>query len=220
MSSLTIAAPEVGLRQELFVNVYQPVLVQRFSYHFRRLNPDARAEATQDCMASAWARFSRAGDRAWNGSGSRIGKMTPSLLADFIARSYLADGREFLGTNTTDAMAPATHKAGRTSMRRLHRDRLWSLYGESEDGDIPEALITKSLAGPLTQVRAREDWRLIADHCRPKARRVLQFLARGLKPSEIAGLLGVSPARVTALKYELASVVSSFGYGPKRWQVA
>jgi hypothetical protein len=220
MSSSTSAAPGLGSRQDLFIRVFQPVLKQRFSYHFRHLGADAFAEATADCIASAWHKFQRAGDRVWDGSSDRIGKVTPSRLADNIAKSYLHDGREFLGSSVMDVCAAGTHKLDRVRLCSLRGNQLASLHTNEPDiGVIPRALHTADRSSPPTRFRIREDWSTIAAHCRPQARRVLALLARGWKPIEIARKhLRISPARVTALKQEIAVVVANMGYGPRRWQ--
>ena len=219
-SSTTNATPDIAARQDLFTTHWLPVLEKRLAFSFRRLNADARAEGIADCTASAWQAFQRAGDRVWAGeAGDRTGKVTPTRVADYVAASYLGDGREFLGTSILDVCAAGTRKAGRTSLRSLSGDRLAPLHGEAV-GSQPEALLTSESAGPVTRFRIRHDWSVIAEHCKPKARRVLTLLARGWKPIEIARQhLAVAPARITGLKYEIAQVASDLGYGPRRWQV-
>ena len=221
MSSTTSAAPDLGTRQDLFVRHWLPVVEKRLAFAFRRFTADARAEAIADCTASAWQAFQRAGDRVWTGeAGDRTGKVTPTRVADYVAASYLGDGREFLGTSVLDVCAAGTRKAGRTNLRAIDRDRLVPLHGESI-GAQPEALLTSESSGPATRFRIKHDWSVIAEHCKPKARRVLTLLARGWKPIEIArSHLAVTPARITGLKYEIAQVASDLGYGPRRWQVA
>lgn len=209
-------------RQDIFVRVFLPVLTKRFAYHFRRLDPEAAAEATQDCTAIAWQRFQQAGDRAWDGSpGERTGKMTPTILGDFTARSFLSEGRVFGGSSILDVYAHGTQRRGRVSLRHLDGDRLTPLHGEIGSGAPPAALLTKNSTNPLTRVRVSSDWRTIALHCRPKAQRVLAMLARGFKPTEIArSNLSISPGRVSQLKTEIAAVAASLGYGPRRWEAA
>ena len=219
MSLSTVTAPDLGTRQSQFVNHWLPVLERRFSYRFRSMPPEARQEATADCIATAWRRFQDAGDHAWDGQSDRTRTATPSKVADFIASSYVGEGREFLGTMTTDAMAPACRKAGRSHVRTIHRRRCGADGDASDTGVLPEALVSSS-AGPLTRFRARSDWSTIAARCTPQVRKVLTLLARGFKPVEIARKILVSPARITALKYQLAETASSLGYGPTRWQVA
>lgn len=221
MSSTVTATPDTGARQSLFVAHWLPVMEKRFAYSFRRFTPDARAEAIADSTASAWQTFQRAGDRAWDGSsGDRSGLVTPTRVADYIAANYTNEGREFLGSSILDVCAAGTRKAGRTYRHSLVGDRLAPLHGD-ELGSQPVALVTSESSGPATRFRIKHDWSIIAAHCKPKARRVLTLLAQGWKPIEIARRhLAVSPARVTALKYEIAQVASDLGYGPRRWQVA
>jgi hypothetical protein len=204
-------------RQDLFTRAFLPVLQQRFSYHFRTLSADARAEATQDCIASAWVRFQAAKDRVWDGvSKDRIGTVTPSRLGDLVAQSYRS-GREFLGSSVVDAMAPGTRKAGRTSLRSIDKGRVVALNGEPETG----ALLSSESNGPVTRFRITSDWGTIASRCKPKAQRVLKLLAKGWRPMEIASQhLHTAPARITQIKYEIAQVASDLGYGPRRWQAA
>lgn len=221
MSSVSeFAAPILEARQSQFVAHWLPVLEKRFAYSFRLFTADARAEAMADCTASAWQSFLRAGDRAWVGSaGDRTNMVTPTRVADHIAANYTNEGREFLGSSVLDVCAAGTRKAGRTHRHSLLGDRLAPLHGEV-DGSQPEALVTSESSGPVTRFRIKHDWAIIANHCKPQARRVLTLLARGWRPIDIArNQLAVSPARITELKYQIATVASDLGYGPRRWQL-
>jgi len=216
--SSTITAPDTA-RQDLFVNSYLPVLRKRLSWRFRNLDIDAREEAIADCVASAWRSFQNAGDHAWDGvADDRRGKATPTRLADYIGSSYHTEGREFLGRCTTDALAPACRKAGRTQVRRIDGERLAPLHADDVAGAAPSELLTSEHNGPATKVRIREDWKVIAGHCKPMAKAVLGLLIRGYCNSEISRKrLPISPGRVSQIKHEIASVASGLGYGPRRW---
>lgn len=215
-------SPALAESQGVFVFTYLPVVQKRLAFRLRSLDPAARDEAAQDIIATAWQNFMRAGDHAWQGDGDdRTGKATPTRIVDHALASYLGEGRGFLGSDTTDALAAGTRLAGRTHLRRLAGDRL-THNPDSDDAPvaIPAELLTRPTASPANRVRVKLDWAAIAARCRPPARRCLRLLAQGWKPSGIARRLGVSPARVTAMKHEIAAVVSALGYGPRRWQAA
>ena len=217
MTATTIA-PEQA-RQDSFASAYLPVLDRRFAWKFRTLDAEAKAEAKQDCTASIWVRFNAAGANAWDGSSTdRIGKITPTIFADYASASYLCNGRRFLGTSVVDAMAPACQKAGRVHLRSMEGGRL--VRGDRDDTEavIPDGMLTRPHADPATAFRVGEDWRTIARHCRPKARRVLFLLIKGNRPGEIAKRMQISSVRVSQLKNEIAKTAAGLGYGPRRWR--
>lgn len=214
MSSITTAPDKA--RQDHFVKHFMPILAKRFDYHFRHMRAAERAEAIQDCTASAWRNYQRAGDRVWDGTPQgRTGSVTPSRLGDFVAKNYLCEGREFAGTDVLDVMAAGTRRLKRVELRHLDRGRVVRSHGDASTGE----LLACESRDPATCVRILMDWHTISRACRPRARQVLALLARGWRPIDIAReRLGVSPARVTALKNEIAGIVSHHGYGPRRWQ--
>ena len=215
MPALAIA-PDTA-HQNCFVSAYLPALDRRFNWKFRTLDAEARAEAHQDCIAATWVRFNVAGANAWDGvTTDRTGFITPTILADYAAASYLCNGRRFLGTSIVDAMAPACLKAGRVRLRSLDGPRL--AHAPEVEKAIPLGLLTRPNADPATKFRVGEDWREIARRCRPKPRRVLFLLARGYRPGEIAKRLNISGVRVSQIKKQIAQVAADLGYGPRRWR--
>jgi hypothetical protein len=199
--------PTITSLHQTFEQHYIPIIENRAKFRFRSLDADARQEAIQDVTLASYVGFCRAAEKgvAWDGAaGDRTGLATPTSVASFAITSC-SMGREALGTSITDALAPGTQRAGRVTIS--------ALPPHDEQESMPQ-FISGPASDPAVRVRQRIDWAAIARRCTPKERRTLGLLARGWKPSEIAAELGVSPARITALKRQIGEVARSLGYGP------
>lgn len=208
-------------RQQLFVDLFLPSILTFCSMRFIGLDADARAEATQDIVTSAWQTVSSASeDRLWHGEADRRGRITPQTITNYAVGNYKG-GRRIAGHSSSDAIGPTAVATG---------TRVVGITTHGFDADsvavgtieIPAVLLTRASAAPAAQARANIDWGIIAQRCTPRGQEVLGMLAQGFTGVEIATRLGMSPARVCQLKDKIAAVVRSLGYEPAglRAQVA
>ncbi len=158
-----------------------PEIKSRSCRHYSHLNPAARDEAVQESMCQAWNLYRSAVQRGNH-------RFTPCSLAWFANRA-VDEGRRFAGYTTTDALD-----------RAIGFDDL-----DSEGLDrIARALVQRQTL-VFDQARIRIDWpEFLRLELAERERDVVTKLAEGWKRIEIAGYLGVSPARVTQLLDEVA----------------
>ena len=113
------ARPVSQNARAVFEQHYLPEITARSFAHFSRLDPAAREEAVQDCVASAYANFlsvTTRGKRMLAGGGapsrgrSKRGRVTPGTLALFANRSYDV-GRRFAGSSNVDVLDERTRLA-------------------------------------------------------------------------------------------------------------
>lgn len=205
-------------RQQLFLDLFLPSIMAFCSMRFAGLDAEARAEATQDVVTSAWRTVSSASDdRLWHGETDRRGRITPSTITNFAVVSYRS-GRRIAGHSSMDAVGPSAVADGTRvvgiNASGIDQDSASAAADAKTMVAIPAALLTRSTAAPVAQVRAKLDWETIAQRCTPRARDVLALIIEGYSGIEIAQRLGVSPARVVQLKDKIAGVARSLGYMP------
>jgi len=156
-----------------------PEIASRSCRHFSHLRAAARDEAVAESVAQAWGLYRSA-------VASRNFRFTPCSLAWFANRA-VDEGRKFSG--------------GTIKKDALDRGRAISFDDLDEDGRsrIAEALIQRQTP-VLDQARIRIDWpEFLRQDLTEREAWMTDELAAGSTRSEIAGELGLSPARVTQL---------------------
>ena len=188
-----------------------PELTSRCHASFSWMRPEACEEAIADVLASIFRNACRLADRG------RLDKMTPFTAVRFFGRSYLA-GRRFAGSSRTDVLADGTRKSGRVRVVSFS-----SLVEAPTDQGLALMPLSKLRPSnrhdddPAENVRVNFDYPTILrlEHASDKARRVFGFVAGTLgsgSQTALARELGVSPARITQIKGELADGLARHDY--------
>ena len=182
-----------------------PAVDNAAGYAFRRRRRQDREEAVAEATAAAWS--------AWHGL---IGKGKDPLAVGVtgIAKNairYVRNGRRV--GNTT---------CGRGAMdvfRKAQKAREFKLVSlDSNDQFIPgwlvgtwkEWLACDHRVGPADAAAFRVDFAAWLTGLPRRKRQIAELLAEGHEPGLVARLVGVSPARVSQLRTELAGSWESF----------
>ena len=181
-------------------------LVRRAKVRFARLNPEAREEAVAEALAFVTTSVHAA---ARNGN---LHRLCPATCIHYAARQFHR-GRRVAGYTSRCPLSEAG--------RHQHDHRVLSLDqpcgDEDDDFDlhmmVPDARADDPSDGP----RRRLDIPHLLDreHVSAKARATFRYLAEthGNGPQTVlAKMLGVTPARITQLKRELAAALATDGY--------
>ena len=218
-------APAVRISQDVrreFEQHYLPEITARSFAHFCRLDPAAREEAVQDCVASAYATFLSAAARgkrtlagcATPGRGrSKCGRVTPGTLAQFANRSYDV-GRRFSGSSNVDVMGERTRLNGRVKVVSL--DDCPPQADGLNDCTLREVLADRRAENTPAELAAWNiDWGTFyrSDLLNDRQRIVLDLLACGCRTGEVAQTLCVSPARAVQLTDAVGHAAAQF-FGP------
>ncbi len=126
--------------------------------------------------------------------------MARSIAYYSVQRSKI--GRRMMDCGTSDAFS---------TMRRVKGDCLLS-YDEPIDAHDTDGLcvgdcIADHRPDPSEEAARRIDWETMLNHLDNRQRRVVEEMAVGTMSVDIAKLFGISPARVTQIKLEIAAVI-------------
>lgn len=188
---------------EVFEKEFLPKIEHHVKWQFPDSHPDA-ADCRAESAAFAWEWFSSAHDRC--STGGVPPAMTPNTLAQF-ASSHVRSGRRVSGSSKCCVMSPQTRIAGRSS--------ICSLDSEHETrGRLVDYLTNKRSRSPAEQARARIDIAAIRATLTQRQSEVFDRFLLGDRPSEIAEALGVSCARITQIRLQIAARFSEAGYNP------
>ena len=206
----------------VFERHFLPEITARSFAHFSRLDPVAREEAVQDCVASAYANFlsvTARGKRTLSDSTapsrgrSKRGRVTPGTLAQFANRSYDV-GRRFAGSSNVDVLGERTRLNGRVNVVSL--DDAPAQANGLNDCTIREVLADRRAENTPAELAAWNiDWGSFyrSDLLNDRQRVVLDLLACGCRTGEVAQTLCVSPARAVQLTDALGDAAAQF-FGP------
>jgi hypothetical protein len=159
---------------------------------FRRLDPESRAEAVQNCIANSMIAYARLYE---------LGKVElayPGALARY-AVAQTREGR-IVGnrSNVRDVSSSYAQSKKGLSIERLdHFDRTEESW--------QEVLIQDRHAGPFDIVRTKLDFRAWLRLLPIRLRRIAKFLAGGETTTAAATKFGVSQARISQVRAELAA---------------
>jgi hypothetical protein len=206
----------------VFEQHYLPEITARSFAHFSRLDPAAREEAVQDCLASAYVTFLSASARGKRTLASRgapspgrnkRGRVTPGTLAQFANRSYDV-GRRFTGSSNVDVLGERTRLNGRVNVVSL--DDCPPQVDGLNDCTIREVLADRHAENTPAELAAWNiDWSTFygSDLLNDRQRVVLDLLAAGYRTGEVAQTLCVSPARAVQLTDAVGEAAAQF-FGP------
>lgn len=190
-------------------------ILARCRLFVRRLPRGERQDGVADIVASIFRYVVKAEYRG------KLRLLTPFTLVWYFGRSYCL-GRRFGGSNSTDVMSPAAQQ--KHGLRVVSLDRINEFVDTDRSTDEInrrdlEALSDSTYDQPAENARRNVDYpeMLSGRHVSAKARRVFKFLLQTNSVGqqvEVARSLGVSPARVTQLKAQLADRLAAFDYLP------
>ena len=175
-----------------------PRLARVAAFHFRRVRcPDARADAVGETVALCWAWFARLADRG------RRPHAFASALARFAALA-VKSGRRLTGhERAAEALSPWAQARRRFAVARLPT-------ADDGTGGVGEAVAANTVTPVPDQVQFRCDFPAWRNRLSAARRRVVDLLAVGHRTADVADAVGVSPARVSQLRRELAADYAAF----------
>jgi hypothetical protein len=164
-----------------------PAVKARAALRFRYLPPEARAEATQEAIASACVAFQRMAVLG------RQNRANPGSLADFAVK-HVRGGRHVGGSQDAarDVLSPAT--------RHRQRVRLVS-YDSHEDGDNWGEVVSGNRRCCVADLAAfRIDFAEWLKEMGERDRRIIAALAGSERTADVAERFGLTPGRVSQLR--------------------
>ena len=169
-----------------------PAIVTHARVAFRRLDPDAKAEAVQEVVANAFVAFARL---------VQLGKIDIAYATP-LARYAVAqvnDGRK-VGNhlNINEVLSSYAQKRRGITVERLD-------HFDEEENAWREAVVQDTRSAPVPEIVAFRcdfaDWL----HRLPRRnRRIAQFLAVGNRTGEAARKFGLCEGRISQLRKELS----------------
>jgi hypothetical protein len=187
-----------------------PELQSRLNALHSGLDAEAREEAVAEGLAYGYEIYKSSLLRGL------AHKITTCSLAVFCAGLWRT-GRRFTGSSATDVMADRTRVLNRVRLQPLDVHVIDQESGDESDLPYSDALIDSKSPDPYEAARANIDYAsmLNDEKVSAKARRVFQMTLEDQSEGanlRIADRLGVSPARSSQIKRELAEVFAEYGY--------
>jgi hypothetical protein len=173
-----------------------PAIRLHASVSFRQLNPDARAEAIQNCLSNAMVAYVRLFE---------LGKVELAYAGP-LARYAVAQTRSgrIVGTplNVKDVSSPyAQAEKGFVLARLDHYDK---------DEGWRELVVEDRHAGPAEVAVTRLDFRAFLRTLPRRLRRIAKVLAMGETTTAAAKKFGVSQGRISQMRKELLLAWQNF----------
>lgn len=175
---------------------------------FRALDPEAKAEAVQNCIANAMIAYARLYELG------KIELAYPTALAKY-AVAQTKDFRVVGGhLAIKDVLSPYCQARKHIQVDRLDRF-------DSKDGEWLEVLLEDKTAGPADIVRTKLDFAGWLRSLPLRLRRIAKFLAGGQTTKDAAVKFHVSEGRISQIRRELKAAWHAFvGDEPKAEPVA
>jgi hypothetical protein len=196
MSAMSLVAA-----QEMFA-AYLPAIDDAARYAFRRRRRQDREEALAEARAAAWS--------AWAGL-LRRGKDPVEVGVHAIARNavrYVKRGSKLGNPTCGRASRDVWHPRVRYALG-LRVVSFEDLAGPPP-GSWRDWLVADHRVGPAAAAAFRLDFSAWLAGLPERKRRVAELLAEGHEPGLVARIVGVSPARVSQLRTELAGSWEKF----------
>jgi hypothetical protein len=167
-----------------------PAICLHARISFRRLDPERREEAVQNCIANAMIAYARLFELG------RVELAYPSILANYA----VAQTRDFRVVGSSlcihDVLGGYCQTRKNVVVKRLdHHDR--------ETNEWKEILVADHRCGPFDIVRTKLDFAAWLQSLPLRLRRIARFLAAGQRTSDAARKFGVSEGRISQLRGEL-----------------
>ena len=186
----TSVTPRTGPSITALFLAHLPRFEAHARFAFRRVGcPDTRADRVAETLALAWRHFAAL---------SRRGKRPEQFVTTLALRCSQAvrAGRKLVGCEGgTEVLSPVAQVRHGFAVGRLpDRDR------EREGHPLAEALADNTRSAVPKQAAFRVDFPRWRVSLRRRDRRVLDALARGERPTDVAHRFGLSKGRVSQLR--------------------
>lgn len=189
MSAIEIAAPTQGDVQRAFLEML-PQVEKQLRYEFRRLRPEAAAEAVQEGVAVAFQSFVRLQQQG------RTDVASAGSLAHYAARRVRAGRKVGSSLNVRDPLSRYAQRRQGITVHWLDQPRL-------ECGQWIEAAIADRKTPIPERVALRVDLPEWLGGLSRRIRRIAKDLAIGFTTGDVAQKYGVSSGRVSQIRQEL-----------------
>lgn len=165
-----------------------PSIREQARFAFRRLKPDARADAIAEVVANCYVCYCRLVQ------SGKADLAYPTPMCQYAIRQF-HDGRR-VGSSLCirDVLSPYAQKRKRFDVARLDRQK---------DGEWLEVVVEDRKAGPADTAAARidiSDW--LGTQTKRK-KRIAEALAAGHRTKDVARRFRLSPGRISQLRDEL-----------------
>lgn len=175
--------------QEQFLS-HLPRIQDYARCRFRFLRPEAKAEAIAEVTAISWASY-----RQLTLDGREPEQFVPEIVK--FACKHVAAKRKLTGQpKVNDILSERAHLKG------IKVDRL---------GDNETPISYHDQTPPPDQAAFREMYTMLLESLPPKKKEVVEALAMGERPSEIADRLKISRSRVTQMRGEVQKAWERMG---------
>ena len=209
-SAVSVCSDSAADQANAWLAQHHDELRDRARVQFAGFDPDRREDCTCELLAIVAASVHSAAQRG------TLDRLSPSTCCHYAVKQ-VKGGRKAAGYSATDALSDATKLKNGISVTSL--DAGIDLSGD-KPVNLHEALADRDAEQPVGVVRRQHDLGLAlsSNEVSNKARQVFVAFAKSagkIKQKELAFDLGVTAGRLTQLKGELASTLSTFGYaGP------
>ena len=167
-----------------------PQIDSHLRFTFRRMNPDARAEAVQEGLVNALVAYRRLYEKG------KADLAYPLVLARFAARQ-IRDGRRVAERlNIRDVLS--THAGQKKGIKVERLDRF-----DEEENAWKEILIEDRHATPAEIAACRIDVTAWLSSLPSRHRRIATTLAMGESTGRVAKMFRLSSARISQIRREL-----------------
>ena len=174
-----------------------PIIISHARFAFRRLRPEALAEAVQEVVANCCRAYVRLVEL------NKVSLAYPRVLANY-GVAQTREHRKVGGRlNCKDVLSGYCQRLKGIVVERLDQ------YNEDENC-WAEAIVEDRTAGPAEIVRTRIDFDAWLHRLPRRNRRIAQFLALGNRTHEAARRFRVSEGRVSQLRRELKEAWDEF----------
>jgi hypothetical protein len=178
-----------------------PAIVASAKFALRDIKREAREDAVQEVVASAYAAYVRLAERG------KADLAYASPLAGYGVAQYRAGRRVGARLNVRDVMSPYARRAKRIRVERL------DCYDEKRGG-WREAVIEDHRTNVADQAAFRIDFPTWLATLAGRDRQMAEALAMGLAPSEVADRFGLCRARISQKRAQFADSWERFHGGP------
>ena len=175
-----------------------PTIATYARISFRHLRPEAREEATAECVANAFVAF------AWLVQLGKVELAYPSVLARY-AVAQVNDGRK-VGShlNIQDVSSAYCQRQKKITMERLD-------HFDEEENQWQEAVVQDTRTAPVPEIVAfRCDFPAWLARLSQRNRRIALKLATNESTTHVARMFKVSAGRVSQLRKEFKLAWESF----------
>ena len=189
MSAIPLSTLATSRRwQTNFLKVL-PAVKEHAAVSFRRLSPEAKAEATAEAVASACVSYAKLARQ------KKLARVYPSSIATFAVKAV--NGNRHVGGHQScrDVMSPLTQKRRGFTVGSL---TAWC----PPEGPWQEVVVDSRRVSPADRAAFKLDFAQWLSQWPLRHRRIINSLAAGHRTMAVALRFGVSPARVSQLRRE------------------